>query len=182
VESSPVLVVANIPALELDRMTDDGGPAGHLNGTPPGASSHTGTSMGESFRQLGASHRRRNELASLAEYARQDRDLQRHTALRRHWPGIVAALRTLACCYNEGVGFEALAMADHANADSRTRFVEIAARGGQTLTITLVGAELCVCQNPGPAGSLDGGRRWIAPGASDETTAAYALQHWLTQL
>jgi len=31
-------------------------------------------------------------------------------------------------------------------------------------------------------GSLDGGQRWIVIGESDEATAAYALQHWLTQL
>lgn len=194
-QSSLVPVVPNIPALELDRMTDDGGPspqaaippvrpatAGPLNGTPPGASSHTDTSMDEWFRQLGASHRRRNELASHDHYTCQNRDLEQHTVLRRHWPGIVAAMRTLSRCYNEGAGLEVLTLADDANVESGALLVEIVARSGQTLTITLVDAELCVRQHPGTAGALDGGRRWIALGASDEATAAYALQHWLTQL
>jgi hypothetical protein len=195
VQLSIVPGLAQIPALELDRMTDDGGPlevpvrtpirqvmAGHRNRTKPSAAVHTGAATSAWFRQLGASHRTRNDLASCETYTRQGRDLERRMELRRHWPGIVAAMRTLSHCYNEGAGLEVLTMADDANADSRTPLVEIAARGGQTLTITLVDAELCVRQNPGPVGSLDGGGRWIVLGASDEATAAYALQHWLTQL
>jgi hypothetical protein len=183
VESFLVPVVPNIPALELDRMADDGGPAGHVNGTPPAATTQTDTSMDEWVRQLGASHRRRNELASHDLYTCQNRELTQRTELRRHWPGIVAAIRTLSHRYIEGAGLEVLTVADGASGDSQTPLVEIVARGGQTLTITLVDAELCVRQNPGPAGSLDGGQRWIALlGDGDEATAAYALQHWLTQL
>jgi len=182
VESSPVPVVANIPSAELDRMTDDGGPTGPLDGSRPGASSPEYTSMEVSFRLLGASHRRRNELASYDQHAYQNRVRDQHMALRRHWPSIVSAMRTLIHCYNDGAGLEALTITDDGNVDGSPLPLEIVARGGQTLTITLVDAELCVRQNPGPAGSLDGGLRWIALGASDEATAAYALQHWLTQL
>ena len=165
--------------LELDKTTDDNGR------TPQTATLPTRQKKAERdewFRQLGMSHRRRNELASHDERTCQNRDLEQHTTLRRHWPGIVAAMRTLSHCYNEGAGLEVLSMADDASADSRTMVVEVIARDGPTLTITLVDAELCVRQSPSPAGSLDGGQRWIAIGESDEATAAYALQHWLTQL
>ena len=134
------------------------------------------------FRLLGASHRRRNELASHGQDAYQNRVRDQHKALRQHWPSIVSAMRTLIRCYNDGAGLEVLTMTDDGNLDSGTLALEIVARGGQTLTITLVDAELCVRQNPGHVGSLDGGQRWIVLGASDEATAAYALQHWLTQL
>jgi hypothetical protein len=186
VESSLVPSVADIHALELDRMTDDGGPAstapirqvngGRLSDPRHDAVARTGTSMDEWFRQLGASHRRRNELAGQDTYAGRDRDLRRHMALRQHWPGIVAAMRTLSRSYNEGAGLDVLTIADAANGDGYDLLVEVVARGGQTLTMTLVDAELCVRQSPAIAGALDDGRRWLVLGASDEATAAYALQ------
>jgi hypothetical protein len=186
---------AQIPALELDRMTDDGGPvahavapahshlnAEHLNGTALGLAAGTGTCINEWFRELGVSHRRRNQLAAQDTYVCQNRHLERQIALRQHWPGIVASMRTLSHSYNEGAGLDVLTIAEAANGDGGDPLVEIVARGGQTLTMTLVDAELCVRQSPAISGALDAGRRWLVLGASDQATAAYALQHWLTQL
>jgi hypothetical protein len=132
------------------------------------------------FRQLGVSHRQRDDAASRGARTLEVRDRE-HAVLRR-WPNIVAALRALSHCYNEGVGLDVLAVVDGAGDDGRDVFVQIVARSGQALTVTLVGAELCVRTTPGTAGAADDGTRWLTFGASDEAIAAYALQHWLTQL
>ena len=138
--------------------------------------------MNDWYQQLGVSHRARDEAAGSASRTVQDRDLERETAVRRRWPGIVAAMRSLATRYNEGAGLEVLTVVDDAGGKSRPPVVTIAARGGQTLTMTVSGAELCVRPSQGTTGSPDDGRRWIASGATDEAAAAYALQPWLTQL
>lgn len=166
---SVLTVVANVPAVALDHMTDDGGPA-------------AGIAMNDWYRQLGVSHRRRDEAAGLESRTRQDRGLDQEAAMRRRWPGIVAAMRSLARRYNEGAGLEALTVADAAVGKSRDLVATIVARGGQTLTLTLSGADLCVRPSTGTAGAPDDGRRWIGSEASDEAVAASALQHWLTQL
>jgi hypothetical protein len=133
------------------------------------------------YTQLGVSHRRRDEAVGEESRSLQDRDREQETAVRQRWPGIVAAMRSLATRYNEGAGLEVLTVVDDASGQGRAPLVTIAARDGQTLTVTLSGAELCVRQNPGTTGTPDDGRRWITFGASDEATASYALQHWLTQ-
>jgi hypothetical protein len=132
------------------------------------------------FRELGVSHRHRDDVASRGARTLELRDRE-HAVLRR-WPNVVAALRTLSHCYNEGAGYDVLAMVDGAGDDGRDLFVQIVARGGQALTMTLVGAELCVRTTPGTVGATDDGTRWLTFEASDEAIAAYALQHWLTQL
>jgi len=164
VTPSVVRRIANVPASEPDRMTDDG------------------RSMNDWYRQLGVSHRRRDEAAGDESRALQERDRERETAMRRRWAGIVAAMRALAGCYNEGAGLDMLTVVDDAGGESRDLIVTTVARGGQTLTMTLIGAELCVRPSPGTAGSPDDGRRWITFEASDEATAAHALQPWLAQL
>jgi hypothetical protein len=132
--------------------------------------------------QLGVSHRQRDEAAGCESRTLEDRDRERETAVRRRWPGIVTAMRSLAGRYNEGAGLEVLSVVDDAGGASRDLIVTTVARGGQTLTMTLIGAELCVRASPVTAGASDDGRRWITLGTSDEATAANALQHWLTQL
>jgi hypothetical protein len=127
-------------------------------------------------------HRGRDEAAGHDARASQDRDRERETSMRQRWPGIVAAVRTLAGRYNEGAGIDVLTVVDDAGGKSADLVVTIAARGGQTLTMTLSGAELSVRPSQGATGWPDEGRRWITFGASDEATAASALQHWLTQL
>ena len=91
-------------------------------------------------------------------------------------------MRGLARSYNEGAGIEVLTVVDYTDSESRDLILEVVARGGQTLTMELAGAELCVRPNEGTAGAPDGGKRWLTFGLTDEDTAAYALQHWLTQL
>jgi hypothetical protein len=132
--------------------------------------------------QLGVSHRERDDASGHESRTLQERDQAQETAVRQRWPGIVAAIRRLAGRYNEGAGLEVLNVVDDAGGESRDLIVTTVARGGQALTMTLIGAELCVRQSPGSAGAPDAGRRWITVGASDEATAANALQHWLTQL
>jgi hypothetical protein len=134
------------------------------------------------YRQLGVSHRRRDEAAGHESRTLQGRSREVETAMRRRWPGIVTAMRSLATRYNEGAGLEVLNVVDDAGGESHDLIVTTVARGGQTLTVTVIGAALCVRPSPGTAGAPDDGRRWITLGASDEATAANALQHWLTQL
>lgn len=132
------------------------------------------------FRHLGVSHRQRDDAASRGARTLEVRD--REQAVLQRWPNVVAALRTLSHCYTEGAGLDVLTVVDGASDDGRDLFVQIVARGGQALTVTLVGAELCVRTTPGTAGAADDGTRWLTFDASDEAIAAYALQHWLTQL
>ena len=134
------------------------------------------------YQQLGVSHRQRDHAAGDDARVLQDRDREQQTAVRRRWPGIVAAMRTSIECYNEGAGHEVLTLVENAHDESRDLIVQTAARAGRTLTMTLVGAELCVRASPGTAGAADDGRRWIAFEPSDEATAAHVLQPWLTQL
>lgn len=91
-------------------------------------------------------------------------------------------MRAIVRSYNEGAGVEVLTVVDYTDGESRDLTLEVVARGGQTVTLELSGGELCVRPNEGAAGAPDGGRRWLTSGLSDEDTAAYALQHWLTQL
>ena len=102
--------------------------------------------------------------------------------MRHRWPTIAATMRTLVRDYNEGAGIEVLTLIDYADRESRDLIVEVVASGGQTLTMELDGAVLCVRPNEGTAGSPDDGKRWLPSGLTDEVTAAYALQHWMTTL
>jgi hypothetical protein len=132
--------------------------------------------------QLGASHRRRDDSARGEASALRDRDAERQQALRRRWPAIAAAIRALVTSYNDGAGIEVLTVVDYTHSDRRDLILEVIARGGQRLTMEVAGAELWVRPNEGTAGAPDGGRRWLTLSLTDEDAAAYALQHWLTQL
>jgi hypothetical protein len=195
VNRSDLPAIASISTVDLDRMTDDGSPPAQaatspvrhgkgvqVNGAPGPAIANTCTSMDDWYRQLGVSHRRRDEVAGHESRTLQDRKREQDTAGRRRWPGIVAAMRTLAGRYNEGARLDVLTVVDDAGGESRDPIVTIVAAGGQTLTVTLSGAELCVRPSPDIVGAPDDGRRWIPFGATDEATAAYALQDWLTHL
>jgi hypothetical protein len=127
-------------------------------------------------------HRQRDESARHQGCALRERDAERQIAVRRRWPAIAAAMRAIVRSYNEGAGVEVLTVVDYTDGESRDLTLEVVARGGQTVTLELSGGELCVRPNEGAAGAPDGGRRWLTSGLSDEDTAAYALQHWLTQL
>jgi hypothetical protein len=138
--------------------------------------------MNDWYRRLGVAHRERDEAAGHDARAAEAGDRQRHVALRRRWPAITAAIRDLSNRYNEGAGLEALIVVDDASDESRDPSVQILAGGGQTLTMTLVGVELCVRTTPGTPGAADDGRRWLTFAPTDEATAASAVQYWLTQL
>ena len=133
-------------------------------------------------RQLGLSHRQRDAAAVHDAHTLEARDRERHSAVRRRWPKIAAAVRELIDRYNEGAGREMLTVVDDAGDQSRDHEVHIVALGGRTLTIALTGVDLCVSSTPVVSGAADEGRRWIAVGPTDEASAANALQHWLTQL
>ena len=155
--ASALPVVARIPALELDHL--------------------------DWYRQLGVSHRKRDESAADAARTLEDRDREQQRALRRRWPGIVEAMRHVIRCYNEGAGHEALIVSEGANDKGRDLAVQVVARGPQTLTMALAGGDLCVSTTPAVAGAADDGRRWITlDEPSDETVAVHALRHWLLQL
>jgi hypothetical protein len=150
-------VVASIPVVELDHL--------------------------DWYRQLGMSHRQRDESAANAARTLQDGDREQQRASRRRWPGIVEAMRQVIRCYNEGAGHEALVVAEEANDKGRDLVVQVVAGGRQTLTMALVGGDLCVSTTPAEAGAADDGRRWITlDEPNDETVAVHALRHWLLRL
>lgn len=134
------------------------------------------------YQQLGLSHRRRDEAAGRDVRTLETRDQEQHAALRQRWPAIAAATRALSHDYNEGAGFDVLTVIDDASEGSGDLALQVVARGGQGLTMTLIGAELCVRTTPRTEGAADDGSRWIPVRPSDDATVAYALQHWLTQL
>ena len=162
--SASALSVANILAVEVEPIADDGGPRARW------------------CRQLGTIQRRRDESARHEAAALLERDREGQIAVRRRWPAIVAAMRALVGNYNEGAGLDVLTVVDYADRESHDLILEVVASGGQTLTMELGGAELCVRANEGTAGLPDGGRRWLTSNLTDEDTAAYALQDWLTGL
>ena len=155
--ASALPVVASIPALEPDHL--------------------------DWYRQLGASHRQRDESAAHAARTLQDRDREQQRALRRRWPGIVEAMRRVIRSYNDGAGHEALILSEEANDAGRDLVVQVVARGPQTLTMALTGGDLCVSTAPAVAGAADDGRQWITlDEPDDETVAVHALRHWLLRL
>ena len=155
--ASTLSVVASIPAAELDHL--------------------------DWYRQLGASHRQRDESAAHTTRELRDRDRERQGALRRRWPGIVEAMRHVIRCYNEGAGHEALVVGEEANDKGRDLVLQVVAPGAQTLTMALAGADLCVSTTPAVVGAADDGRRWITlDERSDETVAVHVLRHWLLRL
>ena len=155
--ASTLPVVASIPVVELDHL--------------------------DWYRQLGVSHRHRDESAAHAARTMQDRDREQQRAMRRRWPGIVEAMRQVIRGYNEGAGDEALIVSEGANDKGRDLAVQVVARGAQTLTMALAGADLCVSTTPAVVGAADDGRRWITlDERSDETVAVHVLRHWLLQL
>ena len=150
-------VVASIPEAELDHL--------------------------DWYRQLGVSHRQRDESAAHAARTLHDRDREQQRASRRRWPGIVEAMRHVIRCYNEGAGHEALILSEEATDEGRDLVVQVVARSGETLTTELVGGDLCVSTTPAVAGAADGGRGWITlDEPSDETIAVHVLRHWLLRL
>ena len=155
--ASTLPVVASIPAVEPDHL--------------------------DWYRQLGVSHRQRDESTAHAARTLQDRDREQQRALRRRWPGIVEAMRHVIRCYNEGAGHEALIVSEEGNDKGRDPAVQVVARGRQTLTMALVGGDLCVSTTPAVVGAADDGRRWITlDEPSDETVAVHVLRHWLLRL
>ena len=155
--ASTLPVVASIPAVEPDHL--------------------------DWYRQLGASHRQRDESAAHASRTLQDRDREQQRALRRRWPGIVEAMRRVIRSYNDGAGHEALILSEEANDAGRDLVVQVVARGPQTLTMAPVGGDLCVSTTPAVAGAADDGRQWITlDEPDDETVAVHALRHWLLRL
>src|SRR6188508_781819 len=111
--ASALPVVASIPALEPDHL--------------------------DWYRQLGASHRQRDESADHAARTLQDRDREQQRVMRRRWPGIVEAMRRVIRSYNDGAGQEALILSEEANDEGRDLVVQVVARGPQTLTMAPVG-------------------------------------------
>jgi hypothetical protein len=184
--------------LEQDRMDDDGGPPlyvphpvqrsrskhvsevsqhdiGTQDGRPAGVTN-------DRYRRLGANHRRRDEIARQAARTIQDSDTRRQLACRTRWPEIVAAMRALITAYNQGTRLESLVLVDGPSGDAGELSVRVTAQSGQTLTMALDGDDLWVRPMRDDSGTLTQSERWIGLGRTNEATAEYVLQHWLTQL
>ena len=185
------------PPLDLDRMDDDGSPprralstasreSALLRANEPvrGDASHLATPADASlawYRRLGASHRRHVELSHLNARAMQERDDARQLACYHRWPAIVGEMRTLIGCYNEGAGEEILILADGVSRQGSEPTATVTARSGRTLVMAVEDGDLWVRGGADENGRTQG-ERWIGLNRTDEATAAYVLQNWLSQL
>ena len=182
-----MLVNAHNLTGDFDRMDDDGGPAHTASLTTrqrPGDASHPATTDAATigwYRRLGASHRRRDELARLDAGAIQEHDNARRLACYRRWPGIVDAMRTLIGCYNDGAGRETLLLVDGPSGPDNEPSATVTARRGQSLVIAVEDSDLWVLPSLDENGRGQG-ERWIGLNRTDVATAAYVLQNWLAQL
>src|SRR4029434_482970 len=95
------------------------------------------------------------------------------------WPAIVAAMRRLIGCYNHGTGRETLVLVDNHTAESGELTATVNAGESEVLVLAVDEADLWV--RP-PQSDTAQGERWIGVDRSDEATAAYILQNWLTRL
>jgi hypothetical protein len=132
------------------------------------------------YRRLGASHRRRDESVRLSARVIQERDNAQQMACRHRWPAIVEAMRTLIDCYNEGAGGETLILVDGPSGQGGPT-ATVTARSGRSLVMAVEGTDLCVRAGQSENSSTPD-ERWIGLHRTDEATAGYALQNWLTQL
>ena len=136
--------------------------------------------MTDQFLQMGARRRRRDQTASdqAGEQAAIDERLRTAGVLR--WPLIVDAIRRLTASYNQGAGFEALAIVEGGDRQHPSVTIRPASSSQGTLVVTLVASELSVQIVPA-AGTVDA-TRWLDLSRTDEQTAAYILKNWLEQL
>jgi hypothetical protein len=132
------------------------------------------------YRRLGASQRRRDEVAQLTARASQERDDARQLACHRRWPAIVDAMRTLIACYNDGAREERLIIVD-GRADGEEPTVTVRSQGGRTLVMAVDGADLWVRASQDENGRMQG-ERWIGLNRTDEATANCVLQDWLAKV
>ena len=128
--------------------------------------------------RLGRRHRLRDESAEQDARICAEGEQEWAGECRRRWPRVVTAMRTLIWFYNDGVGIEAVVCTEVP--DSGEPAAQLIARG-QTLTVTLDGTDICVRHGHGTTDSPRVERR-VTFHRSDEATAAYVLQHWMTQL
>jgi hypothetical protein len=162
-------------AVAAERQID---PAASRNVDRPALELASDHSTG--LQSLGARHRLRDEAAAAVAREQFARDTSLRTASLARWPGIVAALQTLAAAYNAGVGRALVVVAE--TDDRRQRALTIEAQG-QTkvrLMVTLDDGELRVeSVETGAAGRAP---RWVDLGRTDNGTAAYVLQEWMERL
>ena len=164
-------------ATDVDRIDHDGSPPHHASFTTPQLANATK----DLYRRLGASHSRRDEAAQLSARAIQERDKARQLACHRRWPAVVAAMRTLIGCYNDGTGGETLLIVEGPTGQGEEPTVTVTARGGPTLVMAVEGADIWVRASQGKNARMHG-ERWIGLNRTDEATADYVLQNWLAQL
>ena len=131
------------------------------------------------YRRLGESHRKRDDASSREADTIQDREDTRERACRHRWPAIVAAMRRLIRGYNDGTGRETLVLVDNHTGEIGELTATVTAGNGQVLVLAVDEAGLWV--RP-PQSDPAHGERWIGVDRSDEATAAYVLQNWLTRL
>jgi hypothetical protein len=194
---SSMPVDARDVATDLNRMDDDGGRLRHpvLTSTlrlAPGPATarqqrtdanHPATSVNAThdwYRQLGASHRRRDESVRLSALAMQQRDQAQQLACDRRWPAVVEAMRALIDSYNDGIGGKALRLVD-TGGESGELTATVTAPSGRALVMAVEDADLWVRASQDGNGRSHG-ERWIGLRRTDQDTADYVLQNWLAQL
>ena len=131
------------------------------------------------YRRLGESHRKREDAGRRQAGTIQDREDTRGLACRQRWPAIIAAMRRLIRAYNDGTGRETLVLVDNHTGESGELTATVTARKSQMLVLAVDEGDLWV--RP-PQTEPAEGERWIGVDRSDEATAAYILQNWLTRL
>ena len=128
--------------------------------------------------QIGEKHGERDRAVSLQEQSRIDFAYERQAACLQRWPAVVAAVKVLVACYNEGTGLDTLTAIE--DAVSPTITLVSLATGRGSLTMTLEGAEVSVHTRDGQA--VIGSTRWVHLDRTDEQTAEYLVRNWMEQL
>jgi hypothetical protein len=136
--------------------------------------------MNDWSRSIGDKRRQRDDAESVAALALLEGEMERRRVSLVRWPRIVAAMRALIARYNEGVGREALVLAEDLNAERPGVTVDSAGLRRSTLAVALEDSELCVGTRAGDAGLVDSRR--IDLTRTDDATAEYVVRNWMERI
>ena len=131
---------------------------------------------------LGRKYKAQEESAALTVHAAHERTERMIATAQARWVRIVEAIKSLVAGYNAGAGHEVLKVVEERPAPDGP-VVRIGSGGeeGPFLSATLEGLLICVCTRDGQ-GVLERTECSLRPDRSDDRTAAYLIQNWLTRI
>jgi hypothetical protein len=130
---------------------------------------------------LGRKFRAREE--SLAHTAQAAHKRAEHVlTAQARWVPIVEAIKRLVAAYNAGASHEVVRVVEELSTpDGPMIRIGCGGEGEPFLAATLEGTLVCVCMRDGQ-GVLGRSECRLHPDRSDDRTAAYLVQNWLTRL